>query len=231
MKPFNLSSRLFAKVFWEGILQSTDQWAKEHQELSAQLGNLEKLRNLADYNTGSITNCAAWSLYSLTRYFQFSRAIEIGTFIGKSTYSIAQAMEATNARQAEIFTCDQSNEIKIPWDGETKIFQFPKISSTDMLRQLTGKFDFCFFDGRLSDVDLNLLDNLIDTNSVIALDDFEGTEKGVINLLTLKSLPKLANHFLVYPASEKYLRSLGFTSHSTLAILFPAARISLSNQG
>ena len=231
MKPFNLSSRLFTTVFWQGILQNTDQWRSELAALSDALKRLDDLRTAADYNTGSISNSAAWCLYSLARYFQPLHVIEIGTFIGKSTWALAQGMDDHQGGPGDIFTCDLSNNIKVPWTGKTKLVQFPKTSSTEMLKRLSGIHDLCFLDGRVGDEDLKRLDSLIDQNTIIVLDDFEGMEKGVANLMKLKALPKLAHHFLINPASENYLQELGFTSHSTVAVMLPLSRVALSNQG
>lgn len=229
MRPFNLSFKNFSPVFWNTVFISTDERRTELEQLSTELSQLEQLRGSADYNTGSITLAAAWSLYSTTRYFGFQRALEVGTFIGKSTWAMARAMDREGAT-GEIATCDASNDLQIPWNGRTKLTQHKKKTSTQMLASLSGSFDFCFFDGRIADEDLPLLDKIIDQNTVIALDDFEGMEKGVANLFKLRTMPKLANHFLVYPASVEQLGKLGFSSDSTLAILLPASRIALTNQ-
>ena len=229
MRPFNLSVKNFSPVFWKTVLYTTDERRAELEHLGVELSQLERLRIDADYNTGSITLAAAWSLYSVTRYFGFQRALEIGTFIGKSTWSIACAMDIENVN-GEIATCDASNNIQLPWNGQTRLAQHKKKTSTQMLSVLNGLFDFCFFDGRVSDDDLPLLDKIIDQNTVIALDDFEGMEKGVANLIKLRAMPKLVNHFLIYPASNDQLHNIGFSSGSTIAILLPTTRIALTNQ-
>ena len=66
---------------------------------------------------------------------------------------------------------------------------------------------------------------------IIALDDFEGSEKCVANLFSLRSIDKLKNHFLVYPCMHQTLKNFGFTSHSLTAILIPANLIQLTPQG
>ena len=106
-----------------------------------------------------------------------------------------------------------------------------KKTSTDMLKTLNSKFDFCFLDGRLTEEDFPLFDNLINENTVIALDDFEGMEKGVINLINLRKLQKLNNHFLAYPPSESYLQKIGLNSYSLTAVLLPFSLIQFTNQG
>lgn len=185
MRPFNLSVKNFSPVFWHTVLTSTDERRNELEQLSAELAQLESLRAGADYNTGSITLAAAWTLYATTRYFGFQRALEVGTFIGKSTWSMARAMDREGAN-GEIATCDASNDIQLPWNGRTRLTQYKRKTSTQMLASLNGLFDFCFLDGRVTDEDLLLLDKVIDQNTVIALDDFEGMEKGVANLFKLR---------------------------------------------
>jgi hypothetical protein len=100
-----------------------------------------------------------------------------------------------------------------------------------MLKTLNGTFDFCFLDGRLTEEDLSLIDNLINENTIIALDDFEGMEKGVINLINLRKLQKLNNHFLAYPPTENYLQKLGLNSYSLTAVLLPISLVKFTSQG
>jgi len=228
--PINISVRQFSKIFWAQIMELTESTLAEKEALTIKLNGLESLRDHAEYNTGSISFSAAWCIYNLTKYLKVKRVIEIGTFIGKSTISMASAVDY-QFNDGEIYTCDFSNSIKLPWNGKTKIHQFQKKSSTDMLKTLNGHFDFCFFDGRLTDEDLPLFNNLINENTVIALDDFEGMEKGVINLINLRKLQKLNNHFLAYPPSENYLKEIGLNSHSLTAVLLPISLIRFTNQG
>jgi len=228
--PINMSVRQFSKIFWEQIMEGTESTLAEKEALAIKLNSLESLRDHAEYNTGSISFSAAWCIYNLTKYLKVKKIIEIGTFIGKSTISMASAIDC-HFSDGEIYTCDFSNSIKLPWNGKTKIVQFEKKTSTDMLKTLNGNFDFCFLDGRLTEEDLPLFDNLINENTIIALDDFEGMEKGVINLINLRKLQKLKNHFLAYPPSENYLQKLGLNSYTPTAVLLPISLIKFTNQG
>lgn len=230
MPNIKISQRMMTRIFWDEVLGSDDERSGERQKLLDRLNVLEELRTKADYNTGSISFAAAWCLYSIIRYFAPKRVIEIGTFIGKSAVSILAAMDDRGIA-GEIFTCDNSNSIVIPWQGTSRINQFPKCASTDMLKQLSGTFDFVFLDGRLQQADLPLLDKLITPSTIVCMDDFEGIEKGVANVMVLGSLPKLRNHFLIYPASESLLRHRGFVSHSLIAIFLPTHLIELARQG
>lgn len=231
MNPFNLSSRLFSKIFWEALFQSTDAWQTERERLANELQQLEALRQGADYNTGSISFSASWSLYCLVRYFKIRSVIEVGTFIGKSTWAMARAMDDENLSGSLIHTCDSSNDIRIPWQGRTAIRQYAKAGSTDMLSKLEGQHESLFLDGRLNERDCELLPRLVDDQSIVMLDDFEGVEKGVVNATLLRRYPLFGNHFLVYPPTEEFLRGHGFSGYASTAVLLPAARVALVNQG
>ena len=213
------------------MLRNTEELSREKDDLNDSLKKLEELRKNAEYNTGSISFSSAWCLYSLVRYFKPKRIIEVGTFIGKSTISMSQAQEDNRTNEAEIYSCDFSNQISLPWNGKTKIHQFQKQSSTEMLKKLTGIFDFLFFDGRLSEEDLILLSKLISNKTIIALDDFEGMEKGVINLINLRRIPQLANYILIYPPTEDALKQYQFSAHALTAVMIPLEMISFVNQG
>lgn len=231
MNPFNLSSRLFSKVFWEALFQSADAWQTGRGRLADELQQLEALRQGADYNTGSISFAASWCLYCLMRYFKIRSVIEVGTFIGKSTWAMARAMEDENIAGGIIHTCDSSNDIRIPWQGRVAIRQYPRAGSTDMLAKLDGRHECLFLDGRLNDRDCELLPRLLDEQAVVVLDDFEGVEKGVVNATLLRRYPLFGNHFLVYPPTEAFLRGHGFSGYASTAVLLPAAQIALVNQG
>lgn len=212
------------------MLQNDEELVAEKEALFQRLVRLDDLRDTADYNTGSISPAAAWCIYNLVRHFRRKRIIEVGTFIGKSTISMAAAMDDGGVA-GEIFTCDGSNDIKLPWDGRPQIHQFPKTFSGDMLQSIDGPCDMVFLDGRLKKSDLQLLDPLITEETLFALDDFEGMEKGVINLTQLRTMDKLKNHFLIYPPSAEWLAARGFTSHSLTAVLMPVSWFVFARQG
>ena len=153
----------------------------------------------------------------------------MGTFIGRSTVSIAKAMNLNGG--GEIHTCDASNQIDIDQCPPTKIVQYKKQTSTQMLSSLSGKFDFAFIDGRLNDSDIALMANLLAKDAVLVLDDFEGTEKGVANLFNLRANSSFQQLFLIPPPSMEMGEKLGFSSRSLSAVLLPPALITLTNQG
>ena len=114
--------------------------------------------------------------------------MEIGTFIGKSSWSMAKAQDDGYIENSYLVTCDFSNDINIPWGGKTKFKQYKKQSSTNMLQQEKVSPDLVFIDGRMQNEDLILFEKLLHKDTVILLDDFEGVEKGVINYMVFKKI-------------------------------------------
>ncbi len=231
MNTFRLSQRLFSYVFWDSVLSNTEINDGKRENLFFELSRLEELREKADYNTGSISNAAAWCLYCVVKYFAPQKIMEIGTFIGKSSWSMAKAQDDCYIDNTYFVTCDFSNNITIPWNGKTKFKQYKKQSSTDMLKGEKISPDLVLMDGRVQVDDLELFERLINPKTIILLDDFEGVEKGVVNYMQLKKLKKLHSHFLIYPCKRSRLEKIGETSHSTTAVLLPNSLIELVAQG
>lgn len=230
MKNYKLSTRVFSEIFWKTIFGNIDSDCEKRNNLLKDINSLETLRENAEYNTGSISFADSWSIYSLVKYFEPTKIAEVGTFIGKSTWSMAKALDELK-NESIIYTCDSSNNIEIPWKGVTKIKQFPKITSSEMFNKIEDKIDFLFLDGRINQKDIDLLNNLLHQKSIIVMDDFEGIEKGVANLFNLRKIELLKNHFLIYPCNHNYLHKLGFSSHSLTAVLISGSLIELSAQG
>jgi predicted O-methyltransferase YrrM len=231
MNKFRLSSRLFSYAFWDGVLGYTDPNDGKREKLFQEILQLEKLRKKAEYNTGSISNSAAWCLYCIINYFETKNIMEIGTFIGKSSWSMAKAQDDLYLENGYLVTCDLSNDIIIPWIGKTKFKQYKKKSSTDMLKNETINPDLVLLDGRIHKDDLINFEKLISKNTIVLLDDFEGIEKGTVNYMILKKLEKLKTHFLIYPCERSTLQKVGNFSHSTLAVMLPSHLIELVAQG
>lgn len=227
---FILSPRVLAEPFWDGMLTLTEERGPERERLFGQLAGLESLRETADYNTGSVSISAAWCLYSLVRHFRLTRALEVGTFIGKTTFAMAAAMD-DGGHPGEVFTCDMSNSLDLPWTGRTQITQFKGQSSAAMLEKLDGVFDLALLDGRIQPAELPRLEQLLSPDAIIALDDFEGAEKGVANLSVLRKSPRFRGHALIYPCPRPLLERRGFSSYSLLAALVPASRFQIAAQG
>jgi len=100
-----------------------------------------------------------------------------------------------------------------------------------MLKKLNGEFDLIFFDGRISDEELGILDNLISQRTIIILDDFEGMEKGIINLTKLRKVNKLNNHFQINPPTDEFLKGYQLKTHSLMGALVPISLFRFTNQG
>lgn len=225
-----------SNVTWGRILEhSSFILSYEKENFYKQLDELENLRTDAEYNTGSISASTAWILFSLSYFLKSRKVIEIGTFIGKSTVAIAMGMDKT-FDQCEIHTCDSSNSIKLPHVSNVKITQYPKTGSTEMLEAIAsdknqhGTIDLIHIDGRLMPKDYSLVKNLLTSRAVIVIDDFEGVEKGVINVINMKNNGFEEDYFLVYPPEEKMLEKYGLISNSTTALLIPKKMITLSSQ-
>jgi predicted O-methyltransferase YrrM len=101
----------------------------------------------------------------------------------------------------------------------------------DMLKKLSGEFDLIFLDGRISDDELTSIENLISQKTIIIFDDFEGIEKGVMNLTKLRKISKLNNHFQINPPSETFLNTYQFKTHSLMGALIPISLFRFTNQG
>jgi len=196
---------------------------------------LEALREKAQYNTGSISTAAQWGLFALSHLWRPEVVAEVGTFIGKSTIAMATGAEAAGVL-AEVHTCDMSNRFDLP-AGLTQcpIVQYPGSPSTQMLREMvedgySGRVNLFHFDGRLQKEDFPLVSSLSAPDGIVVLDDFEGVEKGVANLLNLRSSKIFADHVCVYPPSESLLRRFGFWDHATSALLVPRSVMDFTAQ-
>ncbi len=235
MLNFNINRTSFSELFWNIIFnngatiieQSKNNIISKHLEI-------EQLRKFADYNTGSISISASVGLSLLINYFRPHVVAEVGTFIGRSTYSIALGHSLNGIKSPQIHTCDFSNDIRVDFDAILEnVIQYPKKSSTEMFECIVNQNispDIYLLDGRIQNDDIPLLLKLQAENSLFFLDDFEGTEKGVSNAFTLLNVFK--NKFiLAYPPSNSFLRSHGFSDSSSTAVLIPLSKIAFVNQG
>jgi hypothetical protein len=190
------------------------------RRVSAIMGQAEAHRYRADYNTGSILEEEAYLLAALSEALQARVVIEVGTFIGTSTLSLALG----SAVQA-VYTCDGSNDCLPATDV---IRTYPKRTSTHMLRDLSKlgvRADLCFFDGVLQQADSILLQGMVHDRTVYAFHDYNHgpklrckhgkqfmetvPRKGIGNVELLK--PWLPSHRLVEPPTG-----------TTLALLVPS---------
>lgn len=188
---------------WEALCysQPNPAWLSE---LQVKFAIAEARRPLARFNTGSISLETGMLLRALCAWRKPRVIVEIGTFIGRSTVAL-QASEV-------IYTCDKDNDC-LP--STANIRTHPYRTSTEMLRELvaTGvRVDLFFFDGRLTDEDVGLVEQLSTPETLYSFDDYHEGGKGLANLQKLG--PRLARHGFVGPHKA-------FEARTTLALLVP----------
>jgi hypothetical protein len=232
MNKLRINRHHFSKLFWHTVLQNSESFLRVGWSgLDEQLRLLEGRRTQAEYNTGSISTSTAFVLYALCEYFRPDVVAEVGTFIGKSTLSIAKALD-DNPR-AIIHTCDYSNAIDLDLPTKVKITQYKKQTSTQMfsaLKQSALQVDLLALDGRISREDLALIPAITHEKTIITLDDFEGVEKGVANAMLLSTSAHFKDYLTIYPPYDSILASLGFMTGSVTAVLLPTRLLSYTHQ-
>lgn len=228
-----------SKIFWDKILSnSISKKVVIEKEFYNNIDQLDDLRHQLNHpatNTGSITSTTAWLLFSLTFFFKPKVIVEIGSFIGKSIFSMAYASDLYfKEYKTQIFCCDYSNKIIFPKITKNLIQQFHLTSSTKMLNEIEDKFkiDLLHVDGRLQDADFSLLANKLSNECIVVLDDFEGMEKGTMNLINIFSNRLLSRktHLLIYPIQDETKSKFSLHEKSTSAVLLPASKVLFTAQ-
>lgn len=219
----NLSAETLSSVVWRNWLLTVEpELPAARAVLAEAFDACEKTRPLMAYNTGSISFASALTLYVAVRCLEPEAIFELGTFIGKST--IAMALAADRNGRGRIYTCDGSNDFHLPPVAKCPIQPFPRTRSTEALLALAKakeRIDFAFVDGRLSPQDVDILSRLVTERAVVALDDFEGMEKGVANLMLLRAHKAFARHVLVHPPGPTVLADYGTTTRCLTALFVP----------
>jgi predicted O-methyltransferase YrrM len=194
MNPVQIGRQRFSNIFWGIVDERVDDYPYEILEKIVK--DQQELREMADYNTGSVPYDDAVELYKLVRFFQPLVIAEVGTFIGVSTKAIRQAA-LDGEFSYVIHTCDFSNNLTID-ASDNRIVQYPKKSSADMFKEMAEivlGVDFMYLDGRLQQSDLELFHKIVHDQTVFVFDDFEGIEKGVVNAMMVESPGRV----LIYP--------------------------------
>ena len=236
IKTININSFDLSLIFWKKILDNSFSKIKPLQtDLFEKINSLDNLRSKSSYNTGSISSTTAWLLFSITLFFKPKIIVEVGSFIGKSTFSMAFAADNYMSEiNCKIYCCDYSNEIKFPDLSKTKIKQYHKTSSTQMIKQLEKNMilDLIHLDGRLENEDCLLLKDKIDENTIFILDDFEGNEKGVVNFSSLikNNVASRQTHCLIYPLENEVGEKYNLLEKSTSAVILPINLLKITNQ-
>ena len=236
---FRLSPHYMSDIIWRQIFEGIE---PEIQRASIRIEDIfaacNATRSKMAYNTGTISVASALCLYAVTRFVRPTTIFEVGTFIGNSTLSMAAAMDINEAPNSRIFTCDGSNDTALPLEKvKTPVTAFPKTLSHDALGQLavapeSRNIDFLHIDGRIGERDMGLFPALCDPQVVVALDDFEGGEKGVVNWNILRQHEFFKHHALVHPAPERLMTQIGSRSfaHSVTALLIPVGKLVVTAQ-
>ncbi len=203
MNPIQIGRQRFSNIFWGIVDEKVDDYP--YETIEKIIWEQQRLRVDADYNTGSVPYDDAVELYKLAAFFKPKVIAEVGTFIGVSTRTMR-----LGASSADIYTCDVSNRIQID-SSDTKLYQYPKTSSTDMFKDLAEKkigVDLMYLDGRVQEEDFQYFPSIMHDQTIFVFDDFEGIEKGVVNAMRLDG----ANRVLIYPREgRKTAISLPYT--------------------
>jgi hypothetical protein len=207
-----MSSLLERRAGWASLLPVPPNvvWQEEARRI---LAEAESRRWRCDYNTGSIAEFEAYLLRALAERLKARVMIDVGTFIGASACALASASTV----QA-VYTCDISNDCL---GSSDVITTYPRVSSTMMLRDLATRgvrADLCFFDGVLSDEDVDLLTKATTPHVVFAVHDYNygpkirkhGFEtvprKGIGNIRALQR--RWPSHVVVKPLPDSLVALL-----------------------
>jgi len=173
--------------------------------------------------TGSISPETMQDLYRIANYFRAQNILEVGTYIGRSTQSFAYG---SGSELKSLYTCDHSNDTWIPpTELSEKIHYFGKTSSRELIVKLASedvKIDLLYLDGRISEDELRPLGNILQSDAVVVLDDFEGTEKGVENAFRLRALLKTSLLIRPFPTISNQRRCT--------ALIVPTSMLAISRQ-
>ena len=151
---------------------------KGWSELKKQISNFPNLEN-------STSNADCYFLALLVKKFKPANILEIGTFVGKSTFSLACAAES-NKQDFSIDTIDiQKKVIKNKFRKFTQI-KFYNGHSNKILPKLKKKYDLMFIDANLDDLTAVEIKKRCKKNTIIVLHDFcPPVDKGVYDLFYL----------------------------------------------
>ncbi|MCD6059708.1 MAG: hypothetical protein K0S16_19 [Moraxellaceae bacterium] len=201
-------------------------------ELTRAFRELETHRAKMTYNTGSIALSAGVFLFMAANIFKPRVIVELGTFLGKSTLSLAQGADWGESAERHLYTVDKDNPCFLPEKiGNVHIHPHPGKTSTERFSALVEagiKADLISLDGRLMPEDLALVRELMHSETVILLDDFEGVEKGVANLQALTQL--IGSYLFLPPVVEPRLAHFGVIDVHSTALLMPFSLLAITRQ-
>ena len=236
MNEVNLNRYAISRAVWQRIFENAEMLTGHRDMILSEAKELDRLRAKAEYNTGSISAASVWTLVATAYYFAPETIAEVGTFIGRSAYAMSEGCLAADSG-AVIYTCDASNAIDLTGQRQfqhgTELVQFQKANSTEMFQKIADDgvtIDWVHLDGRLIESDIPLLNKITHDRTLFTLDDVEGTEKGVINLLRLMSALGNLTHLVVYPPERDLLQHFGLRDSCTTAMVLPRTLFKLTAQ-
>ena len=193
-------------------------------------------RSLQRANSGSIGIGSALSLFLAAHKRSPKLIAEVGTYIGNSAAAMALG-SGLAGESVQLITCDLHPCTQTPLAGislpEGSKAQVVQGSSTQMFQALAEKqmkLDMLHLDGRLMKDDLKWLAQLLKDDTLIALDDCEGDEKGHINLDVLRRAGLLKQHVFVEPFPKELFQAWQLETRSTTGFLLPIKLISYTRQ-
>lgn len=152
----------------------------------------KKINNFPIIGTATTTNIDNYFLAILIKKFKPNLLLEIGTYVGKSTYSMCVACNS-NGLDYSIDSVDDpemmpENKIVLQKDyfKNYKQVKFHLGHSSKVLPSLNRKYDFIFIDGNLDNITTKELIRITHKNTLIVLHDFVPPfDKGIYNLSLL----------------------------------------------
>jgi hypothetical protein len=221
-----LSESMLSTAFWSEL--ESDLYSSDAETVvDAILRHTAEIAPKFGTKTGSISTGSIRAIWALSKYFSPTNVVEVGTYIGRTTLAAAFGSASSNK---QIHTCDLSFDCWEPPTnfGDASIRYYGKTSSSDMLKEIAStlsKIDMMIVDGRLQPDDIKYIAKLRHPDTVFVVDDFEGVEKGVENVLLLRSaFPDLV---LLSPNRKS---GVSWSNSHCIATLISGKKITLTRQ-
>ena len=187
-------------------------------------------------NSGSIGLGSALSLFLAAHRKAPKLVAEVGTYIGNSAAALGcgagMAQKAVQLITCDLHPCTQQPfaGLTLPEGSKAQVVQGTSTKMFEFLASKQARLDMLHLDGRLMKDDLKLLSQLLKKDTLIALDDCEGDEKGHMNLDLLRRAGLIQNHAFVEPFQRELFRHWGLETRSVTGFLLPQSEIVFSRQ-
>jgi len=224
-------SRALGRQLLEDMIYEKDMFINEVMPVIRDRLNDKTLQR---EDSGSILVGSAATLYLIAKKLRPVNVLEVGTYIGCSTATIACGCDGPRA-SATITTCDINKCIEDPLEGlsiqgSITCRVLHGMSTSLFSQHLSSRTDFIHIDGRLSKEDVSLLSAVDLSNTTIALDDSESDEKGIANLQMLRRVRSLQSHIYIQPFTSDIFQAWGLATRSTTGIFAPLKKLALTRQ-